>query len=107
MNESTVLRDGEGNYYTFPPDVLAAAQTAEGTYEMAEEAVVAARVPDEGIDAVESVLGIEEVSGYGDPIPDIDVKIGKRPGGGSFSFGSSFTNLGSYDVGRGGAKKLR
>lgn len=107
MNESTVLRDGEGNYYTFPPDVLAAAQTAEGTYEMAEEAVVAARVPDEGIDAVESVLGIEEVSGYSDPIPGVDVKLGKNPGGGSFSFGSSFKNLGSYDVGRGEAKKLR
>jgi hypothetical protein len=102
MNESTVLRDGQGNYYTFPPDVLAVAQTAQGTYEMAEEAVVVARVPDDGVDAAESALGIEEVSGYGDPIPGVDVKVGRNP-----PVILPMTNLGTFTVGRGDAKKLR
>jgi hypothetical protein len=104
MNESTVLRDGEGNYYTFPPDVLAAAQTAEGTYELAEEAVVAARVPDDGVEAVESALGIQEVSGFGytnEPIPGVDIIVRKKPGGTMAPFMDMGTHAVRYGASRG------
>ncbi len=56
MTEPTVLRDGDGNYHTFPPEVLAAARTGEGTYELDADAVDAARVPDDDVDAVESSI---------------------------------------------------
>ncbi len=95
MSEKTVLRDGDGNYYAFAPEVLAAAQVTDGSYALEETAVTAARVPDDGVDAVESALGIDEVSGFtSDPIPGVDVIVTKHPPGHS----ASFTSFGVANV---------
>jgi len=95
MSDTTVLRDGEGNYYTFAPDVLAAARGADGAYELDGAAVEAARVPAEAVAAVESALPSPEVSGYaGVPVPGIDVIVRKRPGGRAVTF----TDLGLRTV---------
>ena len=57
MSEMTVLRDENGDYYVLSPDVMAAAQTAGGTYELAADALAAARVPAEDRPAVEAAVG--------------------------------------------------
>jgi len=92
MSETTVWQDAEGNYYAFAADDLAAAQAADGSYELAAEAVDAARVPDEGRGALEAALGQDEVSGFalGQPIPGVDIIIRKNPGGSAM-----FSSLGS------------
>ncbi len=98
MSGKSVLRDGDGDYYVFPPDVLAAAQVTDGSYELEETAVTAARVPDDGVDAVESALGIDEVSGFGTtPIPGVDIIVKKNPGGSM----AMFTSFGVANVGSG------
>jgi len=75
---------------TFPPEVLAAARTGEGTYELDADAVEAARVPDDGVEAVESSIGIGEVSGYSiTPIPGVDIVVSCPDG-----MMAHFTNFG-------------
>lgn len=79
MSETTVWQDAEGNYYAFGAEELAAAKAANGTYDMADEAVQAARVPEERREALEAALGVDEVSGFaGQPIPGIDVIVKKK-----------------------------
>lgn len=84
MSETVVLADAEGNYYAFDAEDLAAAKTTDEDgeyYDVAGEDLADARVPDDQHDAIEAAVGVDEVSGFGDPIPGIDVKLGKNRGG--------------------------
>lgn len=68
MSDVTMLRDADGNYYEFAANMLAAARTGDGSYELSEDAIAAARVPD-------------DVAGYAiDPIPGVDIIVKKNPG---------------------------
>lgn len=80
MSETTVWQDAEGNYYAFGAEELSAATAADGAYELADEAVEAALVPDDRRPALEAALGVDEVSGFaGQPIPGIDVIVKRGP----------------------------
>lgn len=46
MSDVTVVRDADGNYSEFAGGVLAAAKTGDGSYELSEDAIAAARVRD-------------------------------------------------------------
>lgn len=95
MSETTILRDGDGNYYTFAPEALAAARAADGTYELEAATLEAARVPDDRQGAVDAALGADEVSGFtANPVPGIDIIVKKKPGGHM----ARFTDLGIRPV---------
>lgn len=85
MSELRIIQDADGNRYAFPADALV--QAEDGTYEVDEAALDAARIPD-------------EVGGYiGEPIPGIDIIVQKKPGGlmATYTdFGPSTARYGDY-----------
>jgi len=98
-SDAVVLSDRDGNYYAFDAEQFAAVLSPDEDgeyYAISPDELAAARVPDDAVPAVEDAVGIGEVAGFGlgDPIPEVDVKLGKNPGG-SFSLMGSFASVGT------------
>ena len=91
MSQMVVLGDRDGNYYAFPAEEFERTLTSdeEGEYyAVSPEQIAAAKVPEERRAEVEEELGVSEVAGFGDPIPEVDVKLGHNPGGGYSAMGT-------------------
>lgn len=98
MSEMVVLSDGAGNYFAFAAERLEAARSSDEDgpyYAVTPEEIAAAKVPGETLPELEAALGVSEVEGFGDPIPGIDVKLGKNPGG------ELYSSMGSVSMGSG------
>jgi len=107
MSEMVVLSDGAGNYFAFAAERLEATRSSDEDgpyYAVTPEEILAAKVPADNVGDLEVALGVTEVVGFGDPIPGIDVKLGKNPGGqyssmGSVSMGSGMGGIGAQGGG--------
>lgn len=101
--DRTVLRDADGNYFAFPSDELAAALVNgdDGQYyDVGPDELAAAQVSEESRDAVDTALALDEVAGFGDPIPGIDVKLGRNPP-------RTFSMMGSIGFGATGGSGIK
>jgi len=96
-SDAVVLSDSDGHYYAFDAEQFAGVLSPDedgAYYAISPDELAAARVPDDAVPAVEAAVGIGEVTGFGEPIPGADVKLGKNPGG-SFSLMGSFASAGT------------
>ena len=84
MDEVVLVVDADRNYYAFDAERFAATEAGEDGSEVhpfSAEEVDAAKVSDQDREAIEAAIQPDEVSGFGDPIPGVDVKMVKKPGG--------------------------
>lgn len=92
MSEQRLIQDADGSYYSLPRPPAALARAADGTYDVDEAALDAAR------------LRGDEVAGYANnPIPGVDVIVRKQPGGSK----ATFTIFGPDSVPYGGSTAPR
>ena len=84
MDEVVLVVDADRNYYAFDAERFAATEAGEDGSEVhafSAKEVDAAKVSDQDREAIEAAIQPDEVSGFSDPVPGIDVKLGKKPGG--------------------------